>query len=268
MDAQWRARRDPADRPLLERKPRELSGGQRQRVAIGRAIVRKPAVFLFDEPLSNLDAALRVRRCASSSQVAPEPGSTMVYVTHDQVEAMTLATASSVLRRRPHRAGGRAAGALHAPGQPVRGRLPRLAAHELHPRLGAGRRQCDDEVPRPRARVDRVAAAARRPPRGRRSGAGSPPEHIGVGRVDEGLATHRTARAPGRFRHHYAALDSSNEPVALRLSADHGALAAGQRIGLVPQAAHALLFDFAAAARSRCTDMAHRFPASADRRPR
>ena len=75
---------------LLDRLPRELSGGQRQRVAIGRAIVRDPNVFLFDEPLSNLDAALRVKTRVEISKLHKELGATIVYVTHDQVEAMTL----------------------------------------------------------------------------------------------------------------------------------------------------------------------------------
>ncbi len=76
---------------LLERLPKELSGGQRQRVAIGRAIVRKPEVFLFDEPLSNLDAALRVQTRIEISKLHQDLGASMIYVTHDQVEAMTLA---------------------------------------------------------------------------------------------------------------------------------------------------------------------------------
>jgi multiple sugar transport system ATP-binding protein len=75
---------------LLQRFPKELSGGQRQRVAIGRAIVRKPKVFLFDEPLSNLDAALRVNMRIELSRLHKELGTTMIYVTHDQVEAMTM----------------------------------------------------------------------------------------------------------------------------------------------------------------------------------
>src|ERR1700735_2222219 len=77
--------------PLLERRPRDLSGGQRQRVAIGRAIVREPDVFLFDEPLSNLDAALRVSTRVEIAKLHRQLGATMVYVTHDQIEAMTLA---------------------------------------------------------------------------------------------------------------------------------------------------------------------------------
>lgn len=82
---------------LLDRKPKDLSGGQRQRVAIGRAIVRKPDVFLFDEPLSNLDAALRVRMRYEFAKLHEELKTTMVYVTHDQVEAMTLADRIVVL---------------------------------------------------------------------------------------------------------------------------------------------------------------------------
>ncbi len=82
---------------LLDRKPKDLSGGQRQRVAIGRAIVRKPEVFLFDEPLSNLDAALRVRMRYEFAKLHEDLKTTMIYVTHDQVEAMTLADRIVVL---------------------------------------------------------------------------------------------------------------------------------------------------------------------------
>jgi lactose/L-arabinose transport system ATP-binding protein len=83
---------------LMERRPKELSGGQRQRVAIGRAIVRKPKLFLFDEPLSNLDAELRGEMRVEIARLHRELGVTMVYVTHDQVEAMTLADRIVVLR--------------------------------------------------------------------------------------------------------------------------------------------------------------------------
>ena len=82
---------------LMKRKPKELSGGQRQRVAIGRAIVRKPKVFLFDEPLSNLDAALRVQMRIEIAKLHEDLDATMIYVTHDQVEAMTLADKIVVL---------------------------------------------------------------------------------------------------------------------------------------------------------------------------
>ncbi|KPJ48914.1 MAG: hypothetical protein AMJ38_04310, partial [Dehalococcoidia bacterium DG_22] len=83
---------------LLRRKPRQLSGGQRQRVALGRAIVRDPAVFLLDEPLSNLDAKLRVQTRAELSKLHQRLGTTFIYVTHDQVEAMTMATRIAVMK--------------------------------------------------------------------------------------------------------------------------------------------------------------------------
>ncbi len=83
----------------LPRKPRELSGGERQRVALGRAMVRKPQVFLFDEPLSNLDAKLRVQMRAEIKRLHQRVGATMIYVTHDQVEAMTLGDRIAVMKK-------------------------------------------------------------------------------------------------------------------------------------------------------------------------
>ena len=83
---------------LLDRKPSQLSGGQRQRVAMGRALVRDPQVFLFDEPLSNLDAKLRVDMRTEIKRLHQRMGTTIVYVTHDQIEAMTLATKIAVLK--------------------------------------------------------------------------------------------------------------------------------------------------------------------------
>jgi ABC-type sugar transport system ATPase subunit len=85
--------------PMLDRKPKELSGGQRQRVAMGRAIVRKPKLFLFDEPLSNLDAQLRSTMRLELKRLHKRLGSTMIYVTHDQVEAMTLGDTIALLDR-------------------------------------------------------------------------------------------------------------------------------------------------------------------------
>lgn len=85
--------------PLLDRYPKQLSGGQRQRVAIGRAIVRRPKVFLFDEPLSNLDAALRVQMRIELARLHGELGTTMIYVTHDQTEAMTLGNRIAVFNQ-------------------------------------------------------------------------------------------------------------------------------------------------------------------------
>ena len=127
---------------LLGRYPRDLSGGQRQRVAIGRAIVREPDVFLFDEPLSNLDAALRVSTRVEIARLHRLLGATMVYVTHDQIEAMTLADRIVVMNLGPHRADRQAARSLLHAGQPVRRRLHRLAGDEFlsgDRRAGRGR---------------------------------------------------------------------------------------------------------------------------------
>ena len=90
--------RDPRHGELIKRKPKQLSGGQRQRVALGRAIVREPAAFLMDEPLSNLDAALRVATRAEILKLQQRLGTTTIYVTHDQVEAMTMGDRIAVMR--------------------------------------------------------------------------------------------------------------------------------------------------------------------------
>ena len=116
---------------LLERLPRELSGGQRQRVAIGRAIVREPQLFLFDEPLSNLDAALRVQTRLEIAKLHRQLDATIVYVTHDQVEAMTLGDKHrAAARRAASSRPARRLAAVPAALQPVRGRLHWLAPDE------------------------------------------------------------------------------------------------------------------------------------------
>jgi multiple sugar transport system ATP-binding protein len=92
-----RGGRASPDQHLLDRKPGQLSGGQRQRVAMGRALVRNPDVFLFDEPLSNLDAKLRVDMRTEIKKLHQKLGTTIVYVTHDQIEAMTLSTRIAVM---------------------------------------------------------------------------------------------------------------------------------------------------------------------------
>ena len=126
---------------LLDRYPRQLSGGQRQRVAMGRAIVRDPQVFLFDEPLSNLDAKLRVQMRTEIKELHQRLKTTSVYVTHDQIEAMTMADKIVVMQRRRRRADRRAARAVRPSGQPVRRRLHRLAGDELPARQGAAQRR-------------------------------------------------------------------------------------------------------------------------------
>ena len=123
----------------LERKPANLSGGQRQRVAMGRAIVRDPKAFLMDEPLSNLDAKLRVQMRTEVARIQKRLGTTMVYVTHDQTEAMTLGDRVAVMRAGDHPAGRHAGQPVREAGQPVRGRFHRLAVDELPARQPAGR---------------------------------------------------------------------------------------------------------------------------------
>ena len=163
---------------LLERKPRELSGGQRQRVAMGRAIVRQPQVFLFDEPLSNLDAKLRAQTRLEIQKLHRELGITSLFVTHDQVEAMTLAQRMIVMNAGRDGADRHARGGLRAAGHHLRRRLHRLAADEPAarpapmarasrvggqtlplPAAGAARRRADA---RPAARARRAAPTAAR----------------------------------------------------------------------------------------------------------
>ena len=115
----------------LDRKPSNLSGGQRQRVAMGRAIVRSPKAFLMDEPLSNLDAKLRVQMRTQVARIQKTLGTTTVYVTHDQTEAMTLGDRVVVMRAGIDPAGRLADRALRPPDQPVRRRLHRQPVDEL-----------------------------------------------------------------------------------------------------------------------------------------
>ena len=165
---------------LLDRKPKELSGGQRQRVAVGRAIVRKPKLFLFDEPLSNLDAKLRVAMRAEISKLHRRLGATIIYVTHDQVEAMTMADRIFIMNKGVLQQSGAADGGLLEAGEPLRRRLHRLAGDEFRRRYGGrggGRRvHRRRRLPRQGARVVsplaptvcRPAGRVRRPAGGHR----------------------------------------------------------------------------------------------------
>ncbi len=121
---------------LLNRKPKELSGGQRQRTAIGRATVRRPKIFLFDEPLSNLDASLRVKMRQEFARLHETIETTMIYVTHDQVEAMTLADRIVVLRDGQVEQIGFAQRTVQVSCQSLCGRLYRITGHELPGRVG------------------------------------------------------------------------------------------------------------------------------------
>ena len=126
---------------FLNRKPKALSGGQRQRVAMGRAIVRSPQVFLMDEPLSNLDAKLRVSTRTQIAALQTRLGVTTVYVTHDQVEAMTMGDRVAVHEGRHPAAVRHPAGPLRLATEPVRGRLHRLPRHEPDGGSGGRRRR-------------------------------------------------------------------------------------------------------------------------------
>ena len=156
----------------LDRKPRQLSGGQRQRVAIGRAIVREPKAFLFDEPLSNLDAALRVQMRVEIGELHEALGTTMIYVTHDQVEAMTMADKIVVLDRGSVAQVGSPLDLYNKPQRAFCRGLHRLADHEPDqgPARGQARRRDHRHPARACRRVDhrgRVAGdgAPRRAPR-------------------------------------------------------------------------------------------------------
>ena len=116
---------------LLPRKPRQLSGGQRQRVAVGRAIVREPKVFLFDEPLSNLDAKLRVQTRAEITKLHQQLATTFIYVTHDQTEAMTMGTRIAVMKDGLLQQVDSPQTVVRSSRQHVRGRLHRQPQHEL-----------------------------------------------------------------------------------------------------------------------------------------
>ena len=170
---------------FLKRKPRELSGGQRQRVAMGRAIVREPQAFLFDEPLSNLDAKLRVQMRAEIRKLHNRLKATSIFVTHDQVEAMTLGRPGGGDERRPHRADRRADAGLSPAGDALRRHLHRLAGHEPDARQGRRRGRGRDRRRPHRLLARRVrcrrgsGGRGRHPPRGlalrfRRRGRASP----------------------------------------------------------------------------------------------
>ena len=124
---------------LLDRRPAELSGGQRQRVAIGRALVRDVGVFLFDEPLSNLDAQLRAELRVEIKRLHQRLAATMIYVTHDQIEALTLADRIAVMKDRVIQQLGTPERDLPPPGEPFRGVLCRLAGDEF-----LARHLCDE----------------------------------------------------------------------------------------------------------------------------
>ena len=165
--------------PHLDRKPAKLSGGQRQRVAMGRAIVRDPRAFLMDEPLSNLDAKLRVQMRTQIARIQQQLGTTMLYVTHDQTEAMTLGDRVAVMRDGVVQQVDTPKVLYEQPAEPLRRRLHRLARDELHPRAPGGGKA----APAVRRRADPGGIEAK----AREVIAGIRPEHFEDASFGEGL---------------------------------------------------------------------------------
>ena len=231
--------RSSASRALLERYPRQLSGGQRQRVAMGRAIVRDPQVFLFDEPLSNLDAKLRVAMRTEIKELHQRLKTTSIYVTHDQIEAMTMADKIVVMHDGRVEQIGSAARALRPSGQPVRRRLHRLAGDELPARHAAPQRR------RRRGRAGRRHAPAAPRARGRQRRPARWSSASGPSTCARRRRRHRGRGGGGRAdrRRHprrRAAIGGTESSAVFRERHD---FTPGSTIHLQPDLAHAHLFD-------------------------
>jgi multiple sugar transport system ATP-binding protein len=227
---------------LLQRRPKDLSGGQRQRVAIGRAIVRQPGVFLFDEPLSNLDASLRVQMRVELARLHRELKSTMIYVTHDQVEAMTLGERIVVLNAGRIEQVGTPHALYNAPANLfVAGFLGAPKMNFIEAELaGPGKVRLRD------GSMISVAADTARAAVGEQVTLGIRAEHMALETSTRGNGitldvTH--AEYLGDQTIVYASLPGATAPVALRQAADAAPLRPGSRINawLPPQRCH--LFD-------------------------
>ncbi len=230
---------------LLERKPKELSGGQRQRVAIGRAIVREPRVFLFDEPLSNLDAALRVQMRMEIAKLHKRLGVTMIYVTHDQVEAMTLATkivvldagrveqVGSPLDLYNHPANTFVAGFIGSP------KMNFLSGTLLKPGVHSSQVQLH------RGKVITVSANTQDCKAGDHVTVGIRPEHIRLGEEDafvDGGVEVAVIEQLGNESLMYFSTPQSSEPLVVRLEGQ-SKISAGDRCPVELPAEHCHLFD-------------------------
>ncbi len=218
----------------LARKPKALSGGQRQRVAIGRAIVRGPEVFLFDEPLSNLDAELRVEMRVEIARLHREIGATMIYVTHDQVEAMTLADKIVVLRKGRVEQVGAPLELYHDPDNKfVAGFIGSPAMNFVAGTVeGAGRVACA-------GLVDPVTMRVRLPDAGQPVTLGIRPQHLSLAPG----ATHRvelTEALGGVSFLHVSA--PSGEKLVIE-SRDDPSVKMGDMVGIAFDPAHVMAFD-------------------------
>jgi lactose/L-arabinose transport system ATP-binding protein len=228
---------------LLDRRPKALSGGQRQRVAIGRAIVRGPEVFLFDEPLSNLDAELRVGMRVEIARLHREIGATMIYVTHDQVEAMTLADTIVVLRAGRVEQAGRPLDLYADPANRfVAGFIGSPAMNFLGGRIGHGGR-----VTVPALAVDLPAAGA-----ASRANVtvdvGLRPQHLALDASGDACRVDLAEALGGVTYVHVTAPTGERLVVETR---DAAAPVTGSRVGVAAAADAALLFDPSTGARLR-----------------
>ncbi len=221
--------------PYLDRKPAALSGGQRQRVSIGRAIVRGPEVFLFDEPLSNLDAELRVEMRVEIARLHKEIGATMIYVTHDQVEAMTLADKIVVLRL----------GVIEQVGAPmdlyrdpdnkfVAGFIGSPAMNFMSGKVVDG----GVEVPALKQVIPAELAAAHK---GRAVSAGLRPEHLLIDPAADTLRVDLT-ESLGGVSYAYLVSDDTGERIVVEERGDVR-VSEGDRVGLTFEASRLYLFD-------------------------
>jgi len=219
---------------MLARYPKELSGGERQRVAIGRAIVRKPKVFLFDEPLSNLDAALRVNMRIELTRLHKELGTTMIYVTHDQVEAMTMGDRIAVFNQ----------GRIEQLGSPLE-LYNQPANHFVAGFMGSPKINL---IHRPATQANDAAAHLWRL-MGGDSATGVEslavrPEHIQITSIEQGspaqvvLAEHLGDSVIVHLR-----LDGCEDLLRAKLSADHGHLSMGQAVGVRALPGQSIEFD-------------------------
>ena len=219
---------------LLGRFPKELSGGQRQRVAIGRAIVRKPKVFLFDEPLSNLDAALRVNMRIELSRLHKELGTTMIYVTHDQVEAMTMGDRIAVFNK----------GIVEQLGAPLE--LYNKPANEFVATfLGAPKINMVDRPPvtaaagAHQALWDLLAGSA--PASVQR--VGLRPEHMRIAPKGQGIPANVVlAEHLGDSSILHLRVDGVKDLLNAKVGTDNKQCESGEEVGLLPDAAWALTF--------------------------
>ncbi|NML35340.1 ABC transporter ATP-binding protein [Paraburkholderia antibiotica] len=229
---------------LLERKPKALSGGQRQRVAIGRAIVRKPRVFLFDEPLSNLDAALRVQMRIELAKLHRELGTTMIYVTHDQVEAMTLGEQIVVFNKGRIEQSGAPLDLYERPANRFVGGF--IGSPQMN-MLGASLvSQSGMQTVVMLAGTNQRIALPGRPtqPLGGEMTLGVRAEHLGIGSPDEGLAARvELVEHLGDVSILHARIDGMAQAIALKLDRKDAQHAVGTQVGVKVASAAATLFD-------------------------